>query len=711
MKTNDIFLGNSQEKLFNLEYEFHINKLKLYFLEYQQSRLNFTSEYPEKINDDIFSNELEERYRTGVDNLRKFVDSNFNLFDAKNCSSLFCIPTQSISEDERFIHRIWMGRSLPQTAREAVFQWGEALKETKFNSDLEYICILWVWNEEQLQDDPLFTPTGGIGKYTVGRYSIENHVLHVNSLHELAIDLAADNFNLINELHAKKYFATLSDYFRFLILIKFGGVYMDVDTIPYKSATIFLTKPEIPDYVHFKTSGDSGKVQQYHVSWMNLFLDETGMVVARKDDPSLKIILEQINNNYKKIVEDIPEKNSDFELILFDDFYKEWKSHIGCTFLSYADFTECHSVLYDGKKENVICGIRGMRLLVDVITNIKIPLSLEEQRSYDKCIDGLDKLDWMLDNPFKLESVADIFYINEVPRMAYAPQIRSDIEHYHYYSVLSDDEKLDRVNSLFGKYLIENNSNQIKSGIFWRKTKGGKQNKNPDSIASAYSDSGFSKKTEISSSNISIISSDPINLVPGHLVGEEHKNSMAELLFSTSYLEYCSFSNVLNLNFVALQRIQNIDQYIDHVNGVYDSDNNFIGFFTAGTIEDFNKIQAVSYYRDEMKAIDDAYDKFVLKNSYSTDYFVSSLAIESKYRGKGLFNQIFKEIENMARQKGSRRIILTVWEQSEALKIYLKKGFKVADTFDYAFSLFFDKLYFLEYEIFDTVAVRKAARM
>ncbi|WP_211471154.1 GNAT family N-acetyltransferase [Collimonas humicola] len=90
-----------------------------------------------------------------------------------------------------------------------------------------------------------------------------------------------------------------------------------------------------------------------------------------------------------------------------------------------------------------------------------------------------------------------------------------------------------------------------------------------------------------------------------------------------------------------------------------------------------------------------------MKNSHPTDYFVSSLAIENRYRGKGFFNNMFEEIKNQAREKGSKRITLAVWEQSKALQIYFKAGFEIVDIFDYAYNLFFDKLYFLEYNLFD----------
>jgi hypothetical protein len=69
-------------------------------------------------------------------------------------------------------------------------------------------------------------------------------------------------------------------------MCEYGGMYMDVDTIPHNPATIFLMKPEVPDY--FQRNADD-REERRHVSWMNLFLDETGMLIARKNDAALRV--------------------------------------------------------------------------------------------------------------------------------------------------------------------------------------------------------------------------------------------------------------------------------------------------------------------------------------------------------------------------------------------------------------------------------------
>ena len=184
--------------------------------------------------------------------------------------------------------------------------------------------------------------------------------------------------------------------------------------------------------------------------------------------------------------------------------------------------------------------------------------------------------------------------------------------------------------------------------------------------------------------------------VPGPQIADAQRERMAALLFATSYLEYCSFGNRLRLPLVALQRRQNIDPYIAHAHGLYDAAGRFCGFYTAATIAEFGRIDAVSYYRDEMRAMDAAYDAFIALHARDDDLFVSSLAVEERDRGRGLLKLMLAHMTALARSKGSGRIVLTVWENSAAMGIYLNKGFRSCAVFDYAAELFFDRLHFME---------------
>lgn len=174
---------------------------------------------------------------------------------------------------------------------------------------------------------------------------------------------------------------------------------------------------------------------------------------------------------------------------------------------------------------------------------------------------------------------------------------------------------------------------------------------------------------------------------------------MAALLFDTSHLEYCSFANRLGLPMVALQRRQNIDPYLRQIHVLVDDQQRMVGFFTAGTLAEFSTVQAVSYYRDEMREMDAAYDAFIVANTAPADFLVSSLAIEERYRGQGLFNRLFDQIVPLAQAQACPRIVLTVWESNPALAMYLHKQFRIVATFDDALPLFFERLYLLEYDL------------
>lgn len=653
MKLNDGHLGVMQDDLFRAEYEARIGDLKFEFVKYQRET----------------SLVLLERYQRGVAQLREWLAAHGNLFDAARCSSLFCVPTRPLAASEKRLHRIWLGGAIPDDAREVISQWGDAQQAVNNAEGNEWVGMLWVWDARQLARDAYFIPASTINGGYLGEYDAGNHRLRVHSLSELAQKRVGDNLGFIHQLHDKRYYATLSDYFRFLILIEMGGLYMDIDTIPHRSATLFLVKPEVPDYLQFLPGG-----QVSHVSWLNLFLDETGMIISRKGDISLCRMLAGLDQIYAAESGEVPDKNSVYERKLFDPFYQLWSRHIGCAFLSHDRFCRDYGVLYNAVPQTVTCGIRGMRLLEDVITNERFPLSEEEQHSYRQCVSRLEQVDWQLEQPLDLARYAEIFTVDEVPRMAYPAQIRSDIEHYHYYSVLSHDHRLDRVNQLFGEYLIADNRRQIAAGNYWRPIAGEGDALLPEPGGA-------------------------LHFLPGRQASEADKARMAKLIFSTSYLEYCSVGNRAGLDLVSLQQAQNIEPYLDLITVAYDRRGEFVGFFNAATIEALYGIEADYLYRDEMKPLDEAYDAFVQSQCAADDYFICSLAIESQFRGQGHFNQMFALIKQQAGRQQAKNIVLCVWQRSDASQIYLSKGFRVRGVFDQAWSLFFDRLLFLEYEL------------
>ena len=668
MATINLDVETIASNILHGEFEQKINSLKLDFLKLQQS-------IKEKNQD---SDECKEHFHLQLEAMREWVSRNH--LDISRCSSLFAVPTQQLGEDEKLIHRVWMGGGLPEPTKSAMLQWDAAINAVNDNA---FKSILWVWDEDQLGTDPHYVSTGGAGEFTLGQYRFGDHVSHVNSLKLLALAKAEDYFSAVNLLHDKGYYATLSDYFRFMIVIEFGGMYMDSDTIPYKPAALFLAKPEVPDYSHY-VQNDAGEWQCHHLDWMNLFLDETGLIVARKNNQSLRSILDKLHEQYMCLPQGMPYKNREFELFVFEQLYDEWKLHIGCSFMSHDQLTQTYSVLFHHQTEPVLCGMRGMRLSHDIITGIHLPLDEQEGQSYDRCIANLTQADWTLDNALDLAQMGDVYYVDEVPRMAYPLQLRSDIEHYHYYNVLSTDEYLDRVNQVFGDFMIASNQQAIERGSFWH---------------------GVTSRAEANiqpHNHNRLTAREAVRFTPGDQTSETDRHEMAKLIFETSYLEYCSAGNVLGLNLTELQKKQNIEPYLSLLDGIYDySSGEFMGFVISGSCAQYDAIKAPYYYRDDMKAVDNAYDDFVLTHLRDDDYFISTVALKSSARGQGVFSQVFNRVKKDAQAKQCSRVVLTVYESSDALAIYQKMGFEVIGTFDYVQDIFFDNVQLLAYNLTD----------
>jgi GNAT superfamily N-acetyltransferase len=183
--------------------------------------------------------------------------------------------------------------------------------------------------------------------------------------------------------------------------------------------------------------------------------------------------------------------------------------------------------------------------------------------------------------------------------------------------------------------------------------------------------------------------------IDGTQADEAARRAMAALVFETSYLEYGSAANKLGLPCVALQRRVNIEPFLPHIRVLTAADGRFAGFCTAATMARLAAVDTGRPYRDEMQSLDDAYEAFVARHARADDWFVASLAVEPRERGRGLFHRLFDEALARARRAGSRRVLLAVWESNAALALYRRKGMRPLARFDDAWPLFFDRLQLL----------------
>lgn len=710
---------------FELEYELRLQTVKSQFLACQQWELVCFDQEAQSAAAPRLA-QMQQQYADQLRALQDWVRANFAHFEPNRVSSLMAVPSQSLNADERIMHRIWLGGPLPELAQEAIRQWGCALDQVR--DVAAYQLRLWVWDAQQMQNEPAFSADSqrdqahasdqGISAYPIGTcrigtYCIGTQVLAVHSLRQLAAACLPDNRDLLDHLHDRRYFVNLSDIFRLLILRECGGIYLDADTMPYRPATLFLAKPEVPDFIVYQMARRSEKIRQCHISWMNLFHDENGMLVAKKGNPALAGMCAQIDQNLLKIrfcesatspasLRTQSHAAAWYASALHDATYGVWQQSIGHSFLSHHELMQRHGVLYDAKPEPVLAGLHGMRLVVDAISNQKVPLDASEQAAYATVVAALEQRGGDWPEILELEQVAQVFALDEVPRMAYPPQLRSRLEYCHYYSFLSEDPALDQANTLFARYLMQKNALRIAAGGYWHPTAGTQRTPMPLRAINLSLRFANPANAGQATNAVNAANAATMHFLPGHALAESTKNRMAKLLFATSYLEYCSVNNKRQLPLVALQRLQNIDPWLAFTYGMFDRQQQFIGFFCAATMAEFASVATVSHYRDEIKPMDDAYDAFVAANTAEGDLFVSSLAIDEAHKGQGHFHALMAEIRQLAQRKQCRHITLAVWGGADAYQVYLKQGFKVRGTFDWAWDKFYDRLYFMNHEVVHT---------
>ena len=411
--------------------------------------------------------------------LRQRVHADFARFDAGAVSSLVGFPAQALTAEESVLHRIWMGGPPPAPVREAIRQWGIALERTREAVARRYRSMLWAWDARQFAGDARFERGTGPGAYVIGRYRLDagggEAPVDVGSLALLLHDFAAGHAALLGELHAKGYYVNLSDIARQLVLKVFGGIYMDADTIPSRTATIFLARPEVPDYLG--APGRPGRSRP-HVSWLNAFDDENGFLVSRKDNAALDQIIVETGLMLAGVGGTVPARDrrspqaAEFAARLHGATYGAWRSHLGHSLLAYDEVARLHCVLQGDGPERRPIGLHGMRLVVDWLTQRAVPLGAAEQASRARCVEALARRGWQLDAHTRLEDIAQVCWADETPRLAYAPQLRTAEGNLHYYSFLSRDEELDRVNTVFGHWLIARNAQALREPAWWARVKG-----------------------------------------------------------------------------------------------------------------------------------------------------------------------------------------------------------------------------------------------
>lgn len=562
--------------------------------------------------------------------------------------SLYAVPTQELGACERILHRIWLGGSPPWDVCETVMQWQDAIRA----SQSQFHQVLWVWNTAQLEGDERFIQAEqGHDWLFLGGVPVQ-----VLSLESLALQHCKGIVTFLNQLHRNGYYATLSDFFRLLILIHHGGVYLDADTLPCQPATLFLQKPELPCY-----TGETGE----RVDWMNLFVDETGMIFARRGNVTLRTMLQQLTEVYAAWPGPVQPKTPQQERALFEPFYAIWCGWLNRTQISHQQFSESFALLGYDSMQSQPWGVEGMRLQVDIYGGGQRALSPAERVHYHRAVNALETISGKLADPLMLAEHVSIFSLQGIPPLARAPQLRAEQPGYNYYGVLSDDTALDEMNSLFARYLIAHNAQAIAGGQFWTL---------------------IHRHEPVQ---------DELILKPGRLATDDEQRRMARLMLSTSYLEYCSVDNRLDLDVISLQQQQNITPYLQTIEILTNTSGSFLGFVNVAPLQAWDNIAVPYAYRDEIRSLDEAYEAFVARHSRGDDLFIASVALIPQARGQRCFSKLLDKLTERARRGGQKRITLCVWKSNAAVQCYAHKGFRVESVMSEETQRFSDSLLFM----------------
>lgn len=623
--------------------------------------------------DPLLSQQLNFKWEKEFQQIRSLVKTYQREFSLDDLSSIFAINTTKI--EDLNLHRIWLGGDLSNLSRQAIYQWEQLIRHVHQHHQKNIQSYLWIWDEDQLSNSPHFVSdkTAFPGDAIVGAYCFGPVKLWVRSLSLMLKREKPHLWEHFNLLYAGGYYVNLSDYTRFFILEREGGIYIDVDTIPHKYSAIMLRFPEVP----------AGTV----LSCLNSFRDEDGFILAAAEDPFMHDMRRHLDAHIagieKRHLRD-PLQRERVERDFFNSFYEIWSSALTQRILDYSSFFDRYSILGPMEREEIPIGIFGMRVLFEArLGNELVPLTAEEKAHYDAVIQCLEQFEWSLPNALDLEKHISLLKNEERLRVVYFTQLRNTDDLFNYYSVNSKDPELDRVNNLFAQYLVAHNAAQIRQGNFWFPL----QDKPADRTFTARKQKPHK-----------------VFWMKGDRAAEEDQQRLGKLLYSTGYyIDYYSFRNKPGYNFETLYRKQNVEPFLPHFELCYNVDGEWIGAFRPElfTAQENNEVRIKDdfHYRDEMREVEENYLRFLNIHQQNGDCSIHSVIIDPRLQGQGYFHSMFEHMIQIAQKWECRRLTLTVWENNPASRLYQRLGFVCQGGSDHLYPLFFDRLLFLTYDL------------
>lgn len=182
---------------------------------------------------------------------------------------------------------------------------------------------------------------------------------------------------------------------------------------------------------------------------------------------------------------------------------------------------------------------------------------------------------------------------------------------------------------------------------------------------------------------------------------EKHLSEIAPLLFETGYYDYAAKDNKLNLAPIEFEKLQTLKPYLAYTYVLIDKSKKeapVVAFFIAATKAQVAKVDSETPYNyrndAEITNFFKTLSDFYVDETLDTDFVLFGIAVNSSYRGQGLFRILMTDLHRLATESGCNRIVFSVWGSHEsALAIYKHHKAKITGVIDLTDTGFADKLF------------------
>lgn len=194
--------------------------------------------------------------------------------------------------------------------------------------------------------------------------------------------------------------------------------------------------------------------------------------------------------------------------------------------------------------------------------------------------------------------------------------------------------------------------------------------------------------------------------IGGNELSEKQLDDIANLLLDTGYYEYSSLQNKLNLPTKEFHKVQTLKPHADYTHVLINTDNNeVVGFFIVWTKQQIAEVEnkTPDWHRDdpELKESLQKLMHYYVNETSDKDLVSYGIAINSKYRGQGLFKILNAERAKLAQQEGCTKIAFVVWESNPAVQTFQHCGATINGEIDLTNTAFKDTLLKCSFDLND----------